>query len=82
MASFARREGVGYRLAANFGFAPDSTTIVGQASIEPDRDTLAGRTALEGKSVHIPDILTDPEYTWSEAIAAQWTVFVPCSEYR
>jgi GAF domain-containing protein len=64
----ARREGVGYRLAANFGFAPEFVEYVGQVLIEPGRNTLVGRTALEGRTVHIPDIRTDPEYTWSEAI--------------
>jgi signal transduction histidine kinase len=65
----ARREGTGYRLAANFGFAPEFVEYVGQVLIEPGRNTLVGRTALEGRTVHIPDIRTDPEYTWSEAIA-------------
>jgi signal transduction histidine kinase len=64
----ARREGVGYRLAANFGFAPGFVEYVGQVLIEPGRNTLVGRTALEGRTVHIPDIRTDSEYTWSEAI--------------
>src|SRR5262249_3534347 len=64
----ARQEGVGYRLAANFGFAPEFVEYVGQVLIEPGRNTLVGRTALEGRTVHIPDIRTDPEYTWSEAI--------------
>jgi signal transduction histidine kinase len=64
----ARREGVGYRLAANFGFAPQFVEYVGQVLIKPGRNTLVGRTALEGRTVHIPDIRTDPEYTWSEAI--------------
>jgi signal transduction histidine kinase len=64
----ARREGVGYRLAANFGFAPEFVEYVKQVLIEPGRNTLVGRTALEGRTVHIPDIRTDPEYTWSEAI--------------
>jgi GAF domain-containing protein len=64
----ARREEVGYRLAANFGFAPEFVEYVGQVLIEPGRNTLVGRTALEGRTVHIPDIRTDPEYTWSEAI--------------
>jgi two-component system, NtrC family, sensor kinase len=62
----ARREGVGYRLAANFGFAPEFVEYVKQVLIEPGRNTLVGR--LEGRTVHIPDIRTDPEYTWSEAI--------------
>jgi GAF domain-containing protein len=26
-----------------------------------------GRTALEARVVHIPDVLADPDYTWSEA---------------
>jgi signal transduction histidine kinase len=64
----ARREGAGYRLAANFGFAPEFVEYVGQVLIEPGRNTLVGRTALEGRTVHIPDIRSDPEYTWSEAI--------------
>jgi signal transduction histidine kinase len=64
----ARREGVGYRLAAKFGFAPEFVEYVGQVLIEPGRNTLVGRTALEGRTVHIPDIRTDPEYTWFEAI--------------
>jgi signal transduction histidine kinase len=64
----ARQEGTGYRLAASFGFAPEFVGYVGQVLIEPGRNTLVGRTALEGRRVHIPDVRTDPEYTWSEAI--------------
>jgi signal transduction histidine kinase len=30
---------------------------------------MAGRTALEGRTLHVPDIFDDPEYTWSEAQA-------------
>jgi signal transduction histidine kinase len=36
-------------------------------SIEPGRNTLVGRTILEGSTVHVPDVSADPEYTWSEA---------------
>ena len=36
--------------------------------IEPGRNTIVGRAALEGRTVHIPDALADPEYTWFEAI--------------
>jgi signal transduction histidine kinase len=64
----ARREGTGYRLAASFGFTPEFVRYVGQVLIEPGRNTLVGRTALEGRTVHIPDVCSDPEYTWSEAI--------------
>src|SRR5262249_12902047 len=39
-----RREGSGYRLAANFGFAPEFKEWIDQHLIEPGRNTLVGRT--------------------------------------
>ncbi len=63
-----RREGTGYRLAANFGFAPDFREYLERHLIQPGRSSLVGRTALEGRTVHIPDVLADPEYTWAEAV--------------
>src|SRR5262249_27576613 len=35
--------------------------------LAPGRDSLVGRIALEGRVVHIPDILADPEYEQPEA---------------
>ena len=35
--------------------------------ISVDRGSVVGRTALERRAVHIPDCLTDPEYTMHEA---------------
>ena len=32
-----------------------------------DRGSLTGRAALEGRVIHVPDVLADPEYTWSGA---------------
>jgi hypothetical protein len=57
------REGTGYRLAANFGFATEFEDYMAQYLIEPGRNTLVGRTALEGRTVHIADVRTNPEYT-------------------
>jgi GAF domain-containing protein len=31
-----------------------------------DRTSVVGRSAFEGSLVHLPDVLADPEYTWSE----------------
>ena len=31
-------------------------------SVAPGRGTLVGRTASEGQTIHIPDVLADPEY--------------------
>jgi GAF domain-containing protein len=55
-----------YRLAANFGFSPEFEEYVKKHPITPGRGTMIGRTALEGKIVHIPDVLADPEYTFLE----------------
>ena len=32
-----------------------------------DRGSVTGRAALEARVIHVPDVLADPEYTWSEA---------------
>ena len=32
-----------------------------------DRGSIVGRSASEGRVVHVEDVLTDPEYTWGEA---------------
>ena len=55
-----------YRLAANFGFPPEFEEYVRKHPFIPGRGTMTGRTALEGKIVHIPDVLADPEYTFLE----------------
>src|SRR5262249_16808980 len=57
-----------YRLAANHGFSQAYETFLKEHPIPPGRVTLVGRTALEGKVVHIPDVLADPQYTWHESI--------------
>ena len=36
--------------------------------VSPGRNTLIGRTALEAKTIHIPDVLEDAEYTWVESV--------------
>jgi GAF domain-containing protein/nitrogen-specific signal transduction histidine kinase len=62
-----RRRGDTYHLAASHGFAPDFKAWMEQQAIPLGRGTLVGRTALEAKTVHVPDCLADPEYTWGEA---------------
>ena len=61
-----RRDGEIYRLAANYGFSPEYRDWVEPQSIAIGRGTLVGRTAIEGRTIQIPDALADPEYMWSE----------------
>ena len=62
-----RRHGEVYRLAANHGFPSDYEEFVKRQSIAPGRGTLVGRTALEATTIHLPDVLADPEFTWHES---------------
>src|SRR6516165_9594250 len=63
-----RRDGSKYYLAANHGFSTEYREWMERQSISIGRETLVGRTAFEGRSVHIPDVLADPEYAWAESI--------------
>ena len=62
-----RRDGDVYRLAANHGFSSEYRGWMERQPIAIGRGTLVGRTAIEGRIVHIPDVRSDPEYTWSES---------------
>ena len=53
-----------YRLAAGFGYPQEFGEYMRQNPLAPSRATTTGRVALEGKIVHIPDVLADPEYVF------------------
>ena len=60
----SRRDGDLYRGAAYYGYSAEFRAFYETHPIAPGRSTTIGRTALEGKTVHIPDVLADPEYTF------------------
>jgi signal transduction histidine kinase len=61
-----RRDGGVFSLVANYGFSREYEEFTKQHPIAPGRGTLIGRMALEGRTVHVTDVLADPEYTWRE----------------
>ena len=61
------REGDAYRLAVGSGDIPEWIEYLKQHTISPGCGTVAARAVLEGRTVHIPDVLADPEYTFLEA---------------
>jgi len=67
-----RRDGDVYRWAASFGHATEHHEHIREffaaQRIPPGRGTLIGRTALERRAIHIPDVFQDPEYTFKEAV--------------
>jgi PAS domain S-box-containing protein len=66
-----QREGECFRWVASYGHATDVHARIRDyfmnRDVPVDRGSVTGRTALEGKVVHVPDVLADPEYTWSGA---------------
>src|SRR5262249_18032795 len=63
-----RRQGETYHFAANYAFSREYADYMQRQVISPGRTTLIGRTALEAKTIHIPDVLEDAEYTWAESV--------------
>src|SRR4029077_1928443 len=64
---FRRDEKDLYWGAAYYGYSPEFQAFYETHPIAPGRGTTIGRTALEGKTIHIPDVLADPEYTFLQA---------------
>jgi GAF domain-containing protein len=63
-----RRHGDVYRVATAQGWSPEYRAFLEQHAFAPDdRGTLTGRVALERRAIQIADIVTDPEYTLTEA---------------
>ena len=56
-----QRDGDVYRMATTYGFEGDAEHL-GDRPLLPDRTSVTGRVALEGKAVHVHDVLADPEY--------------------
>ena len=57
-----RREGETYPLVATFGLTQEQREHFARYSTKPDRSSIYGRTILEGRTIHVPDVMTDPEY--------------------
>jgi GAF domain-containing protein len=55
-------DGEVFRAAARFGFTPEHQTLIESNPIRIDRGTVSDRAAIEGRVVHVADVLTDPEF--------------------
>ncbi len=64
--SIFRFEGEVFRAGAFYGASPEFREVVGQREIRPGRGSVVGRIALEHRTVHVLDILADPEYQMHE----------------
>ena len=59
-----RFDGEMLRMAVAYNTPPEFKEFVEQNPIRPGRHSCAARAALECRTIHIPDILADPEYTY------------------
>ena len=63
-----RLHGDVYTIAVSYGASDEFKTFLKEHPIHASgRETLVGRVVLERRPVHIPDVLADPDYKWSEA---------------
>src|SRR5262245_55945721 len=68
-----QREGESFRWVTSFGLAAEVRARLRDyfrpLKVPVDRGSITGRVALEGRVVHVPDVLADPDYTWTGAQA-------------
>jgi len=60
-------KGTSYYAAASYHHTPEYIAHMRTQTFTPGRGGVVGRVLLEGKSVQIPDVFDDPEYTYKEA---------------
>ena len=65
-ANMVRRRGDIYYSVAERGLSEEAGEYFRTHPVALSRSTMRGRVALERRAVHIPDVLQDPEYTYSE----------------
>ena len=57
-----QRKGDVFRRASNYGYSPEAEQYALEHPVRPERGSVTGRVALEGRPIHIPDVLADSEY--------------------
>ncbi len=62
-----RFDGEVLRVAAHYGTSPEVKDYWQRIEMRPGRGSGVGRVALERRTVHIPDVLADPEFEMLEA---------------
>ena len=66
-----QRDGEIFHWVTSFGHASDVRAQLRDyfksRKVPVDRGSITGRAAMEARAVHVPDVLADPEYTWSGA---------------
>ena len=56
-----------YRPEVASGGSSHYRQLLARSPIAPGNDTLVGKVALEHVTIHIPDVVADPDYHWPES---------------
>jgi two-component system, NtrC family, sensor kinase len=64
--TITRQKGEMFYRAEAYGFSSEFMEYARSVPVAPERGSALGRALLEGRVVHIPDVLADPEYTFAE----------------
>ena len=67
MGSILRPQGSYFQFAASYRYSQTLIDVMTAMPVAAGRGTLAGRVMAESRTVHIPDVLTDPDYVRSTA---------------
>jgi GAF domain-containing protein len=67
MAAILRLVGARFQRFASYGYTSALQDFLERQPFVPGRGSATGHAALEGRTVHIPDVLADPEYSEGEA---------------
>src|SRR5262249_22474854 len=66
LASIPRLIGTGFQYMATYGYKPEFSDFMERNPFAADRGTATGRAVLERRTIHIPDVLADPDYALTE----------------
>src|SRR5271169_3250016 len=75
-----QRDGDVLRLVASLGYSREAERYWLEHPLPVDRGSATGRAVLEGRAIHIPDVLADPEYRatrYQELAGYRSTLSVP-----
>ena len=66
--AIVRPDGDVYRLAVAYGLSPEYKEFLERNPVPPTgRKAVTGRVISERRTIHIHDVLADPDYQWTEA---------------
>jgi len=66
MAAITRQKGAAYQHVASYGYTKEYERYMWSHPLALNRGTLVGRVIEEGRTIQIPDVQTDPNYTFLE----------------